>query len=151
MLVNRRSHRFVCLVIVVGHWILLTSQFVESAEILRLITDVIPTIASNNFRFRLTRDHEDTDFMRTPSSHIQRVDERPGDLVTERQPRSQLGNVKSLEGRTRKLPDAIIIGVKKGGTRALLEFLKVHPDIRAPGPEIHFFDRQHHKGLDWYR
>lgn len=151
MLVNRRSQRFVCWVIVVGHWILLTSQFVESAEVLRLLTDVTPTIALNNFRFRMTRDHEDADLTRTPSNHIQLVDKRPVDLVTERQPRSHPGNVKSLEGRTRKLPDAIIIGVKKGGTRALLEFLKVHPDIRAPGPEIHFFDRQHHKGLDWYR
>jgi len=64
---------------------------------------------------------------------------------------SDLGHVEPLDGKTRKLPDAIIIGVKKGGTRALLEFLKVHPDIRAPGPEIHFFDRQYRKGLDWYR
>ena len=52
---------------------------------------------------------------------------------------------------TKKLPQAIIIGVKKGGTRALLEFLRIHPDVRAPGPEIHFFDRYYHKGLDWYR
>ncbi|KAJ7401748.1 hypothetical protein BTVI_92968 [Pitangus sulphuratus] len=29
---------------------------------------------------------------------------------------------------TKRLPQAIIIGVKKGGTRALLEFLRVHPD-----------------------
>jgi len=156
MLVNRRPHRFVRVVIVIGHCLLLTSQFVESAEVLRLISDATPTIASNNFRFRLTRDHEDADFTQTPSNDRQHIELRAGDLVIERQPsnftaRSHLGNVKSLEGRTRKLPDAIIIGVKKGGTRALLEFLKVHPDIRAPGPEIHFFDRQYHKGLDWYR
>jgi len=50
-----------------------------------------------------------------------------------------------------RFPQAIIIGVKKGGTRALLEFLKVHPDIRAPGPEIHFFDRNYDRGLEWYR
>lgn len=50
-----------------------------------------------------------------------------------------------------RLPEAIIIGVKKGGTRALLEFLRVHPDVRAPGPEVHFFDRHYDKGLDWYR
>ncbi|MBN3315242.1 HS3S4 sulfotransferase, partial [Atractosteus spatula] len=29
----------------------------------------------------------------------------------------------------KKLPQAIIIGVKKGGTRALLEALRVHPDV----------------------
>ena len=51
----------------------------------------------------------------------------------------------------KKLPNAIIIGVKKGGTRALLEFLRIHPDIRAPGPEPHFFDRNYHLGLEWYR
>ena len=29
--------------------------------------------------------------------------------------------------RTRRLPDVVIIGSKKGGTRALIEFLKLHP------------------------
>ncbi|XP_073463066.1 heparan sulfate glucosamine 3-O-sulfotransferase 3B1-like [Aquarana catesbeiana] len=52
---------------------------------------------------------------------------------------------------SKKLPQAIIIGVKKGGTRALLEFLRVHPDIRAVGAEPHFFDRNYDMGLDWYR
>ncbi|XP_043941076.1 heparan sulfate glucosamine 3-O-sulfotransferase 3B1-like [Protopterus annectens] len=52
---------------------------------------------------------------------------------------------------TKKLPQAIIIGVKKGGTRALLEFLRVHPDIRAVGAEPHFFDRNYDKGFRWYR
>ncbi|XP_023241916.1 heparan sulfate glucosamine 3-O-sulfotransferase 4-like [Centruroides sculpturatus] len=51
----------------------------------------------------------------------------------------------------RKLPQALIIGVKKCGTRALLEFLRLHPDVRAPGPEIHFFDRYYRRGMEWYR
>ncbi|XP_061080268.1 heparan sulfate glucosamine 3-O-sulfotransferase 4-like [Conger conger] len=51
----------------------------------------------------------------------------------------------------KKLPQAIIIGVKKGGTRALLEALRVHPDVRAVGNEPHFFDRHYDKGMDWYR
>ena len=51
----------------------------------------------------------------------------------------------------RRLPDVIIAGVKKCGTRALLEFLGAHPDVRATGPEVHFFDRHYDKGLDWYR
>lgn len=55
-----------------------------------------------------------------------------------------------LRGEQR-LPQAIIIGVKKGGTRALLEFLRTHPDVRAPGPEIHFFDKNYYRGLGWYR
>ncbi|KAG8180054.1 hypothetical protein JTE90_023671 [Oedothorax gibbosus] len=55
------------------------------------------------------------------------------------------------KGTKRRLPGAIIIGVKKGGTRALLEMLRLHPDVVAPGPEIHFFDRHYDKGLHWYR
>lgn len=54
-------------------------------------------------------------------------------------------------GLQRRQPQAIIIGVKKGGTRALLEYLRLHPDVKAPGPEPHFFDRYYYKGLDWYR
>uniref|UniRef100_A0A4W5RM89 Sulfotransferase n=1 Tax=Hucho hucho TaxID=62062 RepID=A0A4W5RM89_9TELE len=54
------------------------------------------------------------------------------------------------EGR-KELPQALIIGVKKGGTRALLEFLRVHPDLRAVGAEPHFFDRNYENGLEWYR
>ncbi|XP_054851664.1 heparan sulfate glucosamine 3-O-sulfotransferase 4-like [Eublepharis macularius] len=51
----------------------------------------------------------------------------------------------------KRLPQALIIGVKKGGTRALLEALRAHPDVRAVGTEPHFFDRNYAKGLDWYR
>ena len=60
-------------------------------------------------------------------------------------------DTRTRQGYSRKLPNGLIIGVKKGGTRALLEFLRVHPDIRAPGPEPHFFDRNYEKGLEWYR
>ncbi|XP_069994883.1 heparan sulfate glucosamine 3-O-sulfotransferase 3A1, partial [Penaeus vannamei] len=51
----------------------------------------------------------------------------------------------------RRLPQVLIIGVKKAGTRALLEFLRVHPSIRAAGPEVHYFDRFYTRGLAWYR
>ncbi|VDO79828.1 unnamed protein product [Soboliphyme baturini] len=51
----------------------------------------------------------------------------------------------------KRLPTAIIIGVKKAGTRALLEYLRLHHSVRAPGPEIHFFDRYYFLGLNWYR
>jgi len=51
----------------------------------------------------------------------------------------------------RSLPKAIIIGVKKCGTRALLEFLRAHPEVRATGPETHFFDKNYNLGLEWYR
>ncbi|CAE1281309.1 HS3ST3 [Acanthosepion pharaonis] len=35
------------------------------------------------------------------------------------------------QNATKKLPQAIIIGVKKCGTRALLEYLRLHPDMKA--------------------
>lgn len=58
-----------------------------------------------------------------------------------------------LEGLERRLPQCIIIGVRKCGTRALLEFLDLHPDIRAADMEMHFFnnDENYEKGLEWYR
>lgn len=59
--------------------------------------------------------------------------------------------VRTTKGGSRRLPQALIIGVKKSGTRALLEFLRIHPDVRAPGPEAHFFDKHYHRGLEWYR
>ncbi|CAH1100768.1 unnamed protein product [Psylliodes chrysocephalus] len=51
----------------------------------------------------------------------------------------------------RQLPSALIIGVKKGGTRALLEFIRIHPDVRAAGSEVHFFDKNYMRGFQWYR
>ncbi|XP_041671768.1 heparan sulfate glucosamine 3-O-sulfotransferase 6 [Cheilinus undulatus] len=75
--------------------------------------------------------------------------------------RGQLSDLSSRDAKTnisiansfgsKKFPQAIIIGVKKGGTRALLEFLRIHPDVRAVGAEPHFFDRFYDKGLTWYR
>ncbi|KAM4624376.1 heparan sulfate glucosamine 3-O-sulfotransferase 2-like [Polymixia lowei] len=63
-------------------------------------------------------------------------------------PSPSTGNVKF---GNKKLPNAIIVGVKKGGTRAVLEFIRIHPDVRAVGTETHFFDRNYDRGLDWYR
>uniref|UniRef100_A0A1I8HQB9 Sulfotransfer_1 domain-containing protein n=1 Tax=Macrostomum lignano TaxID=282301 RepID=A0A1I8HQB9_9PLAT len=54
-------------------------------------------------------------------------------------------------GLRRRLPQALIIGAKKSGTRALLAFSALHPAVRAAGPEAHFFDRHFRRGLRWYR
>ncbi|KFM73468.1 Heparan sulfate glucosamine 3-O-sulfotransferase 5, partial [Stegodyphus mimosarum] len=53
----------------------------------------------------------------------------------------------------RRLPQCIIIGARKCGTRALLEFLNLHPMIQKATEEIHFFDDddKYSLGLDWYR
>lgn len=54
---------------------------------------------------------------------------------------------------TRRLPGAIIIGVRKGGTRALLEMLNLHLNVEIAKAEVHYFnvDENFSKGLDWYR
>lgn len=54
----------------------------------------------------------------------------------------------------RKLPQAIVIGVKKCGTGTLRYFMKVHPQVAfSPDEEIHYFNipSRHEKGIQWYR
>lgn len=55
--------------------------------------------------------------------------------------------------KNRNLPDCIIFGAKKGGTRALLEFVNLHPDVEISPREVHHFnfDGQYKRGLNWYR
>lgn len=79
-------------------------------------------------------------------------------VTTPIRPRAHLGvreaqasDNEVAERPERRLPQAIIIGVKKGGTRAVLEYLRLHPQVRAAGPEPHFFDKHYHRGFDWYR
>jgi hypothetical protein len=55
--------------------------------------------------------------------------------------------------RSRRLPHSLIIGVRKGGTRALLDALALHPHVRVARHELHFFNSNdtYAKGVDWYR
>lgn len=55
-------------------------------------------------------------------------------------------------GTYQQLPQIIIIGVRKGGTRALIEMLSLHSAVAAAENEVHFFDWESHfqKGLPWY-
>ncbi|XP_012944972.1 heparan sulfate glucosamine 3-O-sulfotransferase 5 [Aplysia californica] len=52
-----------------------------------------------------------------------------------------------------RLPQCIIIGARKSGTRALIKFLELHPQILSASDEMHFFsnDTNYKLGLDWYR
>lgn len=75
-------------------------------------------------------------------------DQRPPSILHIDTPSPPMGNLKF---GNKKLPNAIIVGVKKGGTRAVLEFIRIHPDVRAAGTETHFFDRNYDRGLEWYR
>ncbi|XP_078455315.1 heparan sulfate glucosamine 3-O-sulfotransferase 1-like [Lampetra planeri] len=54
---------------------------------------------------------------------------------------------------SRRLPQTIIIGVRKGGTRALLEMLSLNPAVVTAETELHFFNRDENfaRGLEWYR
>lgn len=56
-------------------------------------------------------------------------------------------------GVSRRLPRLLIIGVRKGGTRALLEMLNLHPNIAMVPVEVHYFDKieNYQRGLEWYR
>ncbi|KAK3878496.1 hypothetical protein Pcinc_016882 [Petrolisthes cinctipes] len=58
-----------------------------------------------------------------------------------------------VRGTQRRLPQALIIGVRKCGTRALLEMLNLHPHVQKNGMEMHFFDddERYANGLEWYR
>ena len=53
----------------------------------------------------------------------------------------------------RRLPHCLIIGARKAGTRALLQFLNLHPLIQVAKKEVHFFDDEdnYEEGLEWYR
>ena len=66
-------------------------------------------------------------------------------------PRPSILNSSSLAGN-KKLPGCIIIGARKGGTRALLEMLSLHPSVRMATQEVHFFDNQSNyaRGYSWY-
>lgn len=48
-------------------------------------------------------------------------------------------------------PDFLIIGASRSGTTSLFWYLVNHPDIwMSRVKEIHYFDLNYHKGLEWY-
>lgn len=51
-----------------------------------------------------------------------------------------------------RLPNFLIVGAMKSGTTALAAYLRAHPEVFMSRPkEIHFFDFNYAKGLDWYK
>jgi len=62
-------------------------------------------------------------------------------------------SIASPPGPAKRLPRCLIIGVRKCGTRALLEMLFLHPAVQKANGEVHFFDRDenYNRGLEWYR
>ena len=73
-----------------------------------------------------------------------------GELETSMHFRENTTKVGVQDVRKRRLPNAIIAGFAKCGTRALLWFLSNHDMIKAAQPELHFFNKNYEKGLDWY-
>ncbi|KAK6990074.1 heparan sulfate glucosamine 3-O-sulfotransferase 1 [Biomphalaria glabrata] len=61
--------------------------------------------------------------------------------------------VPANEKPMRRLPEAIIIGVSKCGTRALLEYLSLNPYVVTAKREMNFFNNAtlYNQGLDWYK
>ncbi|KAI0234776.1 Heparan sulfate glucosamine 3-O-sulfotransferase 1 [Lamellibrachia satsuma] len=53
--------------------------------------------------------------------------------------------------RQRRLPQCIIIGEMKCGTRALLAYLELHPDIITVIQELDYFNFHYKNGQEWYR
>lgn len=57
-----------------------------------------------------------------------------------------------LTAGRRVLPDFIIVGVMKGGTSSLYTYLLQHPQVLpAFQKEVHFFDLNYQRGINWYR
>ena len=58
----------------------------------------------------------------------------------------------NIIGQRYVLPDFLILGVAKGGTTSIYEYLSQHPGfIPASGKEVYFFDKNFHMGTNWYR
>jgi len=57
-----------------------------------------------------------------------------------------------INAKQRALPDYLIIGAQKAGTTSLFSYINQHPQVRPPlNKEIHFFDLNYDRGVDWYR
>ena len=66
---------------------------------------------------------------------------------------SSLYTPPSGEIKEKRLPKVIIVGVSKCGTRALLDYLALHPNIIAANKEVNFFTNasMYNKGPELYR
>lgn len=58
----------------------------------------------------------------------------------------------TVTSRPADVPDFLIIGAMKSGTNTLYDYICQHPDVRRSAThEVHYFDNQYWKGMDWYR
>jgi len=60
--------------------------------------------------------------------------------------------IRNITSFMRILPRFIIIGVGRGGTTSLYNYLTAHPSVMPSlWKEIGFFDQNFHKGINWYK
>jgi len=52
---------------------------------------------------------------------------------------------------TKPVPHFVIAGTQKAGTTWLKQQLARHPDVFMARKQLHFFDRNFHKGIGWYK
>ena len=66
--------------------------------------------------------------------------------------RNSLLSLRTPALRIRLMPEFIVIGAQRCGTTSLYAYLSSHPQVvPAIKKEVHFFDYNFGKGLDWYR
>ena len=77
------------------------------------------------------------------------------ELVVPQHTRDDSSKVSSItfgvNGSAQRFPKALVIGVRKAGTHALITYLSLHPDIAATTSEVHYFDGNYDRGTEWYR
>ncbi|XP_061168239.1 heparan sulfate glucosamine 3-O-sulfotransferase 5-like [Saccostrea echinata] len=116
----------------------LTKKNISAAVFILILSMAFVLVAciGGNFQSKVCTDHSTVQFTGSLQNRLDHLQK----------------NLKIAHSK-RRLPHCIIIGVRKGGTRALLQFLKIHPDIQVAPDEIHFFDNNENysKGIDWYR
>ena len=60
------------------------------------------------------------------------------------------GNGPTKSKMKRRIPNIINFGFSKCGTRALLQFMGLHPEIAIANHEVNFFNKYYEKGVNWY-
>ena len=150
---------FTCLILYIGYsWkFSRTSSFVtllgtslprSSVERKCNCTVSCPTILASTFDRQLQAAKTFSDRDKSPKD--EGVDHNMGSM--DEMDQESEDNERYCVGHAQRFPQAIIIGVRKGGTRALINMLKIHPEIFAARTEIHYFDRDENfsKGVQWY-
>ena len=90
-----------------------------------------------------------------PLGGINKLDRKAMDSEPQLQASRRSGQARAFFAkllRVYNLPDFLIIGAQKAGTTSLASYLAAHPNVVSPGfKEVHFFDLNYARGVEWYR